>query len=232
MSELDAVKAAGAGDLVIPAGTLDHAKYEALKLALSGVGLDFIIVAGVAVDINPTPEADLSWIENEVDSWRQRYASTVDPSYLEDVVQVTASGEEVNHGQMLTRETIVRAFESMYGHNRSTAISSGKFYRRMVNSIVRLRGERQYLEDGAVFVGERRRPGYIHPDQCWAITPAALYGLTIEPEEHTLMQRQTAMGQTSKARGSHLLSTISDSPQATSIHDSGWIGHQRGQSVG
>jgi hypothetical protein len=231
-SSIEAFRTADAGDIVIPAGKLDHDKYELLKQTLGAVGIDTVTVAGSDININPEPEVDISWVDTEVESWKDQFSESIDPKYLEEIVQVDSTGT-LQYRQTLTRETLRKAFIDIYEPNRSTLISFGSFYNKTVNSILLLRDKRRYVSEGTAYLGERYRPGYRFPDQLWSITPEALHGLVIDPGNVRLPQwGSPVMGDKIKARADHMLSVLSNAPQTTSIRNSGWLGHERAQSVG
>lgn len=161
-----------------------------------------------------------SHLIQEVRDWASAYGDKVRPGYLEEVV---IADELSTSKTLITEDALRKTFDEMYGPSSSTSISAGYLYKRVINAIDELFDDREYLQNGTVFMGERiKGPGYKWHQRHWGITPEALYGLTLENESIT------EFGATTISRIQSLLAHITDADMPVEhIRGSGWLGFER-----
>lgn len=216
---------ANPGDIVVLAtGGLTEPEVSRLLDAVASAGfLRAVVGFQSAMAAERTLESD--HLSSEVNAWKSEFRPHVKDEFLEEVLVDGMGGPS---RRMLTERTMRQAYEDMFGVSSSTSISFAKVYRKIITGIDALHGQRDYLREGTLFMGARKRgPGYGWKQRHWGITPEALFGLTLEDED------TTDIGAVSSVRIQHLLQHITDAPmQIGLIRKSGWLGHERTEQVG
>jgi len=213
----------GPGDIVvIPTEGLDSKRIEEMRRALASVGFKGLI-AGVDIPRSEESQDYNSYLSAEVADWQDRYGPRVDESFLEEVVDVE---DAATLRPMLTETSIKRALQSAVGESPSTNISAAQVYYKLVRAIDRLRDSRSYLQDGTLFMGQRKRySGCAWEQRYWAITPEALHGIAMEDGS------VSGIRNVAQLRMQQVLNCISGSPIENSLSVSGWLGNERYVSV-
>jgi hypothetical protein len=206
----------GIGDIVIPTSGLNNEQVAAILGHLSELGCQGFLAGDESMD---TVDADETSVDAKVSEWRTAYGTSVDTRYLETVSEYSNTA---NRRPLLTNGSFKKVFSEIFGTSTSTSISSGKVYNHAADLISGLHQSRQYLQSGAIFLGDRPPgPGYKFTRPYWGITPEALYGLTLEDSQ------ASKLGKIAIVRCQQLLARISDFSTDVQIQRSDWQGYGR-----
>jgi hypothetical protein len=201
------------GDIVIPAQGMTESTREHLLFVLG----EFDIPAATVglQPLAPANEPDrYTHLYEEVTQWQEVNGPHIRTDLLEPVLPLLdidppAPRSDDEAVPMLTLGTINSALYAIEPHPRSAPIRAGKLHIHIGDAVAELRDQRQYIHEGSAYLGTRpSSPGYRWERPHWAITPAALYGLT---QEDPLV----GLGLISRNRAGQILDHLVQQPPAS-----------------
>lgn len=202
------------GDIIIPAAGMTEQTRSHLLYVLG----EFDIPAA-SVGLQPAgPPADApnmyGHLYEVVTGWQAANGPFIRTDRLEPVIPMVNTDTPVDALDepvpMLALGSIRNALYNIERHPRSAPIRAGKLTINIGNAVADLQGERQYIDEGTAFLGSRPAgDGYRWDRPYWAITPAALYGLTQEDPN-------VGLGKHSRHRAAQVLDYVVQPPSVSS----------------
>jgi len=217
------------GDIIISGSNLDTQQYAETLAVLAEMGIHRTIAGGPASS-EAAEHTSANHLLAEVNEWSTMYGPSVDATYLEEVTPI----DNPDSPQMLlTDDSIRMALEGVFGKSPSTSISARRLSNNVTRAVARLSNKRDYVQQGAFFLGSRKRPGYYCSEDYWGVTPGTLYGLSLETDDFA--RPLPLFSATTVLRINQVLRSITnqayDHPNSV-VRRSDWLGHARDIRVG